>query len=388
MLSDWALDRNATATGYRIAELAGCPLAPKDELVSCLRNIDAAVLTTAQREYERENRKYGGNGFGGASPVIQYAGKERLLTEEPGVLMESGNYTTDIDIMFGANQQEGIYVLGVILNDYLRPNNLMNDTQFFKSEFMATLLKCVGIRDDTGALADALLDKYFEGIPLGDFEEMMPGSIDVIGTLFLKAGGWNTVIKHAKHSPGRAYWYSYEFRSRYSILGSSAPIPQGINHADELLGLIVYPVPFNETERTMSKRMLKVWTNFATYGKPTPDDWNETEEEIPNFPPYDRENQSYMRIDVNWTVERDYTNSFTVMGDEYRKNLMATTVPPSPTTNATPATEPVDTTTATPATEPVDTTTATPPAPTDDSTTTVPSTFLLLVSIAVARLLF
>ena len=496
MLSDWALDRNATATGYRIAELAGCPLAPKDELVSCLRNIDAAVLTTAQREYEvsdsnyfifyfifkknclfnfskRENRKYGGNGFGGASPVIQYAGKERLLTEEPGVLMESGNYTTDIDIMFGANQQEGIYVLGgtaqhrtesfawpirtpltrlvwsfsVILNDYLRPNNLMNDTQFFKSEFMATLLKCVGmfiagpeametrftwikysqnlmkndksqgIRDDTGALADALLDKYFEGIPLGDFEEMMPGSIDVIGTLFLKAGGWNTVIKHAKHSPGRAYWYSYEFRSRYSILGSSAPIPQGtwrasgwslgrpwfldndhhlfhdfliagINHADELLGLIVYPVPFNETERTMSKRMLKVWTNFATYGKPTPDDWNETEEEIPNFPPYDRENQSYMRIDVNWTVERDYTNSFTVMGDEYRKNLMATTVPPSPTTDATPATEPVDTTTATPATEPVDTTTATPPAPTDDSTTTVPSTFLLLVSIAVARLLF
>ena len=87
--------------------------------------------------------------------------------------------------------------------------------------------KSQGIRDDTGALADALLDKYFEGIPLGDFEEMMPGSIDVIGTLFLKAGGWNTVSKHAKHSPGRAYWYSYEFRSRYSILGSSAPIPQG-----------------------------------------------------------------------------------------------------------------------------------------------------------------
>ena len=43
---------------------------------------------------------------------MQVAGENRLLTEEPGKLMDSGNYTTDVQIMFGANQQEGIYVLG------------------------------------------------------------------------------------------------------------------------------------------------------------------------------------------------------------------------------------------------------------------------------------
>jgi hypothetical protein len=37
-----------------------------------------------------------------------------------------------------------------------------------------------GIRDDTGALADAILDKYLEGFPLGDMMTMMPGMIDVI----------------------------------------------------------------------------------------------------------------------------------------------------------------------------------------------------------------
>jgi hypothetical protein len=45
------------------------------------------------------------------------AGEDRLLTEEPGRLMEDGNYTTDVQIMFGANQQEGIYVMGGTYKD-------------------------------------------------------------------------------------------------------------------------------------------------------------------------------------------------------------------------------------------------------------------------------
>ena len=39
------------------------------------------------------------------------------MTEEPGRLMEDGNYTTDVQIMFGANQQEGIYVMGGTYKD-------------------------------------------------------------------------------------------------------------------------------------------------------------------------------------------------------------------------------------------------------------------------------
>jgi hypothetical protein len=31
--------------------------------------------------------------------------------------MEDGNYTTDVQIMFGANQQEGIYVMGGTFKD-------------------------------------------------------------------------------------------------------------------------------------------------------------------------------------------------------------------------------------------------------------------------------
>jgi hypothetical protein len=51
MLTDWALDRNATKHGLRIAELAGCPLEPYADLLHCLRSIDPVDLRRAQGDY-------------------------------------------------------------------------------------------------------------------------------------------------------------------------------------------------------------------------------------------------------------------------------------------------------------------------------------------------
>jgi hypothetical protein len=48
MLADWALDRDARRHGLRIAELAGCPLEPENELVQCLRTVDAQTLLRAE----------------------------------------------------------------------------------------------------------------------------------------------------------------------------------------------------------------------------------------------------------------------------------------------------------------------------------------------------
>jgi hypothetical protein len=36
-----------------------------------------------------------------------------------------------------------------------------------------------GVRDDTGALADVLTDKYLTGFQLGNFTDMIPGLMDV-----------------------------------------------------------------------------------------------------------------------------------------------------------------------------------------------------------------
>lgn len=51
MLADWAVDRNSTKHGYVIAELAGCPLEPYEELLHCLRSIDVITLQNAQSAF-------------------------------------------------------------------------------------------------------------------------------------------------------------------------------------------------------------------------------------------------------------------------------------------------------------------------------------------------
>ena len=135
MLTGWALDTDPVTHSTRIAELANCPLEPYADLLDCLQNLPSKDLMNAyyafevmalycqsivtlyetefvSTELQLEDRKNRGLGFGGSSPVIQKAGAERLLTEDPLVLMQTGNYATEVPIMYGANKQEGVLVLG------------------------------------------------------------------------------------------------------------------------------------------------------------------------------------------------------------------------------------------------------------------------------------
>ena len=50
---------------------------------------------------------------------------------------------------------------------------------FNESDILHQTLMVAGVRDDTGALADVLTDKYLTGFQLGNFTDMIPGLMDV-----------------------------------------------------------------------------------------------------------------------------------------------------------------------------------------------------------------
>lgn len=43
----------------------------------------------------------------------------------------------------------------------------------------------------------------------------------------MKAGGWQTVLLHTKYNP-HAYWYSFDFLSKISLIGADEILPRGM----------------------------------------------------------------------------------------------------------------------------------------------------------------
>lgn len=53
VLAEWAVDRDGRGkkASTRVAEIAGCPLEPYQDLLFCVRNMDARALTEAYKAY-------------------------------------------------------------------------------------------------------------------------------------------------------------------------------------------------------------------------------------------------------------------------------------------------------------------------------------------------
>ncbi|EFX83387.1 hypothetical protein DAPPUDRAFT_240264 [Daphnia pulex] len=301
VLAEWALDRDGRGkeASLKIAEIAGCPVEPYQDLLTCVQNVDAKVLTQAYLTYASNDRLNGGLGFSGSNPVIQVAGAQRLIESDPRELYSSGNFAT-VPTMFGANKQEGTLVLGILYNEYLVPNNLTEDEEFLANECVPVLLNALHIDDPTGELAAQLTEKYLGTAEMGNFTSMIPGLTDMCSVLFLKGPTYENSQLVSQHNPN-AFFYSFD-------------------HADELIYLFIYPFPsippgLNASETQHSMKMLQVWTNFVKFGDPTPD--GETLlDGVPKFLPYNTVDEFYTAIDDVWRTESDYTLTYTVTVDE------------------------------------------------------------------------
>nr|CAH0102948.1 unnamed protein product [Daphnia galeata] len=325
VLSGWGLNGNGgvKATSLKIAELAGCPLEPYQDLLSCVQNTDAAVLSTAMQEYTSEDKVInGGLGFS-LYPVIQVAGAQRIIESDPRELFGSANFAV-VPTMFGANQQEGSISLGVVYNDFLVPNNLTENESFLANELVPLILKSLFIEDESGELAVQLTEKYLGDAEMGNFTSMTPGLTDLCSVLFIKESTYENLQLIAQHNPS-AFFYSFEYEGRNSLcnaffIGNQPPVPHGVCHSDELIYFFIYPFAslpsgLNASETELSHKMLQTWTNFVKYGDPTPDDVALLDG-IPKFLPYNAIGEFYTAIGADvWTTESDYTLTYTVTVD-------------------------------------------------------------------------
>ena len=271
-------------------------------------------------------------GFGGTSPCAQKKGDVIFIEEHPEELLVSGRFTPK-PVVFGTNKHEGSFVLGgmyvfyfwknyfitaiiiiffsksfhhflVMYNRYIEPRGLVHNSSFLQHEFLPTMLDALGLHDSSGVIYEVIEHDYFNISDLGDWDKMMPGMINIVGTFFIKAATYEFMKYNTIHG-GQSHFYSLEYEGENSIwnllfMTEKPPLPHGVTHADDL----IYVFSTGLFERTghdldISQDISSLWTNFASSGKFV----TRRGMEIPNWT---EQNPRYLKIDVEEKIHNDF----------------------------------------------------------------------------------
>merc|ERR1712212_1383070 len=314
-LSSWAFDSEPEKHAKDIVGgFMDCPTESVEEMVNCIKyEKTAADIVVAHKKYSAAGREAARMGFGGSCPCAQRYGHQKFITKHPKqYLMDAINNgwsTSPKKSIFGANKHEGSFVLGMIYNSYILPNGVVEDAHFLRHLFSATLLEALGLKDDSGVIYELINYRYFMDHMLGDWDLMIDGMINLVGTFFIKASTYE-FMKFNQIAGAENYFYSFEYRGNASLWnflfpGQQPPIPRGVTHGDELLYLFSTGVfNFSDEDWEVARIMSNLWANFVIYGNPTAPEF--PVEGVPDWPLWQDRDKRYLTITSSPVVNQEY----------------------------------------------------------------------------------
>ncbi|CAL4067283.1 unnamed protein product, partial [Meganyctiphanes norvegica] len=358
-LEHWAIDFDPIESAETIAGLHGCNIETRETIYECMMTKSDDEMAMVMANWVAQDRKNAGMGFRGASPVNQVT-DDAEITNSTFIIVEKNpeqyyrdSTINDVNLMIGCNKNEGSFVMGIVYLEYLMENeDLFNNDTWMRDEMLSVLMAAFGVEDQTHGLAESLADSYLGGVDVADFNSSAIGAIDLVGVLFLKGGGWQTAKLHSKYSnPDKnTYFYSFDYNSddtmfRWLFMGhSEMPFETGVTHSDEMLYLFSFPGVLEGQQLVVKDRMVKLWTNFAKYGDPTPESNKSYEElNIPKWEPVTPVNHHYMLMQDEFTVELEYPNRWHINLEEHFEQPITSTSTPTTSLPNGPSQEEYDT---------------------------------------------
>jgi len=313
-ISSWAFDNEPEKHAKDISgEFLGCPTDTTANMINCLKNEKTAKdIVLAHKSYYSLEREHAQMGFGGSVPCAQTHGQTKFIETHPKeILMEHINDPnhTPKNAIFGANKHEGSFVLGMIYNSYILPNNVTSDSYFLRYEFTEALLDALGIKDESGVIYELIQYRYFEDDMLGDWELMIDSMINLVGTFFIKASTYE-FMKFNQLAGAENFFYSFEYYGAHSLWNflfptNQPPIPRGVTHGDELLYLFSTGVfNFDDDDWEMARIMSNLWANFVIYGNPSAPE--APIDKVPSWPHWEDMDKHYLKIDLTPSLRTDY----------------------------------------------------------------------------------
>jgi len=316
-ISSWAFDSEPEKHTKEIAALVGCPTDTISGLVNCMKNEKSIQdIILGHKQYYTSEREAARMGFGGSTPCAQTHGQEKFITKHPKEYLGDGianGSPSPKKAIFGANQHEGSFVLGMIYNSYIVPNDITNNAIFLRHMFSSTLLEALGLKDDSGVIYELINYRYFENEELGDWCKMIDGLVNLVGTFFIKASTYE-FMKYNDLIGAQSYLYSFEHYGNHSLWnflfpGEKPPIPRGVTHGDELIYLFSTGVfDLNENDWDIAWKLSNMWANFVIYGQPTTPEF--PIDGVPEWPLWQDSHMSYLKIDNHPEVVQNYLGTW------------------------------------------------------------------------------
>ncbi|CAH1176734.1 unnamed protein product [Phaedon cochleariae] len=283
-LSPWALNRRARETAFAVGAALSIVALDSENLINGLRKINATILQSKASEVSTLimlQNALAGLQFG---PVREPVHDGAFFTGESEDLLSRGQFN-QVPCLMGVNSNEAAIVHEVTA--FLR---LYADFYEVKTNDLAP----VDLTDDPTKrflAANVIKCRYFN----------CTISLSASGNIiqFVSDDQFNrptrkAVLDLSRFVPVYFYVFSYE-----GMLGGVADrsLP-GVGHTEELGYLFrQYYTDVPNTDNLMRKRMVKMWSNFAKVGNPTPTIDELLLDEI--WLPVELDHLYYMNIDAN-----------------------------------------------------------------------------------------
>ncbi|KAK9686592.1 Carboxylesterase family [Popillia japonica] len=255
---------SAKNTGVIFAEHLGIQTANLTETLRTLREISAVDLSRTEASIEPENYFF-------ATPNIELdSDQEAFLTRRPIDILLDGDYN-HVSLLTGINDLEGL-LMEVSALEQTGQSMLIEDF----TEFIPEDLEIAAGSEQERALAQKIKNFYYgDNEPTRD--NIMP-AVDLYTDFLFAFPAYRAVLKHAE-SVNDVFFYYFTADTDLNIKNMVRPQFRefvGAAHTDELgymFKTAVTPViEEGSVEDLAIRSVVNFWTNFATYGNPTPDD--------------------------------------------------------------------------------------------------------------------
>ncbi|KAK9719044.1 Carboxylesterase family [Popillia japonica] len=252
-------------SGFTLAEQLGIQTTNLTETLRTLRELPAAELSRAEQIIQDSY-------FFFSSPTIESPSKEEsFLAERPIDIMLSGNYN-QVPFLVGINDLEGL----LMEMTYLQATGQSMLIEDF-TEFIPEDLEITPGSEEERALSQRIKEFYY-----GDTEpsrdDIMP-AIDLFSDFLFGFPTYRAALEHIKTSSNPVYVYYFTADTALNLIKIMMPMFRqypGAAHGDEIgyvfQTVLTPPIAEGSVEDLAVKSVISVFTNFAIYGNPTPDD--------------------------------------------------------------------------------------------------------------------